>query len=98
MYVVRKYSSVPNKRGGCIERFGGNFVEKCVVHQINKFRGFSFCISNNSQVCVSFQSFKHTSHIFSKRLIKVHILIGIFPPNNKRDATFIRNTRVRTSC
>ena len=27
MYV-RKYSSIPNKRGGWIKRVGGNFLEK----------------------------------------------------------------------
>ena len=30
MYV-RKYSSIPNKRGGWNKRVGGNFVEKCVL-------------------------------------------------------------------
>ena len=39
MFYVRKYSSVPNKRGGWIKRVGGNFVEKCVVHQINELMG-----------------------------------------------------------
>ena len=39
MYV-RKYSSIPNKRGGWNKRVGGNFVEKCVLHQISELRGY----------------------------------------------------------
>ena len=91
---VSTYSSIPNKRGGRIKRVGGNFVEKCVVHQINELMGFFFSYLITKLV---FQSFKHTLHIFEKKLIEA-CWLEFCLQKNKRGSTFIRNARVCARC